>query len=289
MSNQLPASRGRLLAVLAHPDDETFGMGGTLALYAKRGCEVRLVCATRGEVGSAPPDLKGFASIGEMREAELRCAAGILGLTGVEFLGYRDSGMQGSPDNAHPQALAAAPAEEVARAVARSIRAFRPHVVLTFDPIGGYRHPDHIAIQRATVSGFHLAADPSFLFGGASAYAPQRLFFHTFPHTFLKLAVLILRLIGKDPRRMGSNADIDLASVAEEDFPIHATIHIRSVVRQKEEASACHGSQGGGAFAGPLRWAARLINTTEEFMQAWPLTPPRVKRYDLFEGVDISQ
>ena len=97
-----------LLAVLAHPDDETFGMGGTLALYARRGVNVHLVCATRGEVGEvAPHFLENFQSIGDLREHELRCAAQKLGLSSVDFLDYRDSGMAGSPENEHPQALAA--------------------------------------------------------------------------------------------------------------------------------------------------------------------------------------
>jgi N-acetyl-1-D-myo-inositol-2-amino-2-deoxy-alpha-D-glucopyranoside deacetylase len=105
--------KSTLLAVLAHPDDESFGMGGTLALYAARGVEVHLVCATRGEVGEVSPELmKGFSSIAERREAELRCAAGVLGLAGVHFLDYRDSGMPGSEDNTHPQALAAQPLED---------------------------------------------------------------------------------------------------------------------------------------------------------------------------------
>jgi len=94
--------------VLAHPDDETFGMGGTLALYASQGVEVHLVCATRGEVGEMDPKLlEGFASIAERRESELCCAADMLGLKAVHFLDYRDSGMPGSPDNTHPMALAA--------------------------------------------------------------------------------------------------------------------------------------------------------------------------------------
>ena len=84
-----------LLAVLAHPDDESFGMGGTLAYYASKGVDVYLVCATRGEVGDVDPKyLEGFHSIAERREAELRCAAGILDLAGVTFLNYRDSGMR---------------------------------------------------------------------------------------------------------------------------------------------------------------------------------------------------
>ena len=120
-------SKPILLAVLAHPDDESFGMGGTLALYARRGVEVHLICATRGEVGQMDEDcLEGFDSIAERRVSELRCAAGILGLTGVHFLDYRDSGMPGTPDNEHPQALVMAPIEQVAGEVAHYIRDLKP-------------------------------------------------------------------------------------------------------------------------------------------------------------------
>jgi len=139
-----------LLAVLAHPDDESFGMGGTLTLYAQQGVEVHLVCATRGEVGEIAPEyLDGFETIAERREYELRCAASKLGLAGVHFLDYRDSGMPGSVENSHPRALAAAPLEQVAEKIAHHIRKLGPQVVLTFDPIGGYKHPDHIAVHKA--------------------------------------------------------------------------------------------------------------------------------------------
>ena len=144
-----------LLAVLAHPDDETFGTGGTLALYARRGVKVFLICATRGEVGEVDEEyMKGFKSIADRRVDELRCAAGLLGLTEVIFLDYRDSGMEGSPDNRHPEALTAQPVEAVAKTVAELIQKIRPQVLITFDPIGGYRHPDHIAIHKATVRAF---------------------------------------------------------------------------------------------------------------------------------------
>ncbi len=107
-----------MLVCLAHPDDETFGMGGTLALYARRGVQVYLVCATRGDVGDVDQDLlQGFNSVAERRESELLCAASTLGLAGVYFLGYRDSGMPGSPDNRHPNALAAQPVNVVASLV----------------------------------------------------------------------------------------------------------------------------------------------------------------------------
>src|SRR4030066_2400052 len=94
-----------ILAVLAHPDDESFGLGGTLALYARKGCDVYLACATRGEVGMVDEEhMKGYCSKGDLREAELRCAAQYLGLKSGYFLGYRDSGMPGTEDNRHPDA-----------------------------------------------------------------------------------------------------------------------------------------------------------------------------------------
>ena len=274
-----------LLAVLAHPDDESFGMGGTLALYAERGADVYLVCATRGEVGEVAPEmLKGFNSIAELRESELRCAADILGLKGVFFLDYRDSGMPGSPDNQHPQALAAQPLEEVAANVVCYIRELRPQVVLTFDPIGGYRHPDHIAIQRATVLAFEQAANPAFGPGSRPPFTPQRLYFHTFPKGLLKLGMKILPLLGKDPHKFGSNGDIDMAAIAEVDFPTNARINIHSVLQKKEQAGACHASQGGGRMGGGgVSFIMRLFSGTENFMRAYPPVGPGEKvAKDLF-------
>ncbi|MBI3537462.1 MAG: PIG-L family deacetylase, partial [Chloroflexi bacterium] len=149
----------KLLFIFAHPDDETFGTGGTIAYYARRGVEVHYICATRGEVGEAPPDLRGYKSVGEMREAELKCAANILGIHAIHFLNYRDSGMPGSTDNTHPNAFAAQPTELIARQIASLIREIRPQVIVTFDPIGGYLHPDHIAAHNATLRAYEIAAD----------------------------------------------------------------------------------------------------------------------------------
>lgn len=274
-----------ILAVLAHPDDESFGMGGTLALYASRGADVYLVCATRGEAGEADAEhLKGFTSVGEMRESELRCAAGILGLKGVFFLGYRDSGMAGSEANQHPEAQIRHPVQEVAGRVVKYIRELKPDVVLTFDPIGGYRHPDHIHIQQAATLAFERANDPAFFPEAGAPFAPQALYFHTMPHGFLKVAVFLLRLFGKDPRKFGKNGDIDLTSIAEANFPVHARINIRRVWEKKEQASACHSSQGGGGTGRGLRGVlARLFGGSETFMRAYP--PLHGKRVfkDLFD------
>lgn len=103
-----------LLFVGAHPDDETFGIGGTPAQYAAAGVRVYYACATRGEAGSVDPEqMQGHATLGDMRWAELKCAAQILGLADVIYLGYRDSGMPGAEDNRHPEALAAAQLDQV--------------------------------------------------------------------------------------------------------------------------------------------------------------------------------
>ncbi len=272
---QIPEYPGKsLLAVLAHPDDETFGMGGTLALYARRGVRVQLICATRGEVGEIDPEYKeSLKSAACLRTQELRCAADTLGIEIVHFLNYRDSGMLGSPDNTHPKALAAQPVEQVAREVAHLIRQIRPEVVLTFDPIGGYRHPDHIAIQQATVLGFDLSYDPEFADPeGLLPFQPEKLFFHTMNRTFLKISVRVMRLIGQNPRQFGRNKDIDLVSLTEVDFPTHVKINYREVRDVKTQAAACHASQGGAMMNKGVRGTvSRLFSGYyDTFMQAYP-------------------
>jgi LmbE family N-acetylglucosaminyl deacetylase len=277
-----------LLAVLAHPDDESFGLGGTLALYAARGVETHLVCATRGEAGTVDAKhLEGYESIADRRVDELRCAAGILGLSGVHFLDYRDSGMSGSPDNQHPQALAVAPLDEVAGKIVDAIRRLRPQVVLTFDPIGGYKHPDHIAIHQATLRAFYLAGEAGYVTGDPP-YQPQKLYYQVIPKGFLRVAVRLLPLFGRDPRRFGRNADIDVLALVEEgNFPVHAVIDYGPVFERKQEASACHASQADGAALrrGPLRWLQYLAGRKEYYMRAYPPALDGLKEKDLFEGI----
>jgi len=268
-----------ILSVLAHPDDESFGMGGTLALYARRGSDVYLACATRGEVGDVDPQhMQGFSSIAELREGELRCAAGYLGLKDVFFLGYRDSGMPGSPDNQHPDAQVAHPVEEVALKVVKLIREIKPDIILTFDPIGGYRHPDHIHIHNATVIAFEKAADPNYHPEAGTPFKPEKLYFHTFPRGFLKLVVNLMPLFGKNPRKFGRNGDIDMKAIAEVNFPTHAKIDITEVEDVKAAASACHASQGGiGMRRGIMGLFIKLFGEHEEYMQAYPPLQTNVK------------
>jgi N-acetyl-1-D-myo-inositol-2-amino-2-deoxy-alpha-D-glucopyranoside deacetylase len=278
-------SNPTILAVLAHPDDESFGMGGTLAHYARKGSDVYLVCATHGEAGDVDPQhLVGHTSIAELRESELRCATEHLGLKGVFFLPYRDSGMTGSLDNQNPDAQINAPVDEVAGKVVRYIRELKPDAVLTFDPIGGYRHPDHIHIHNATVLAFEKSADPSFHLEAGLPFQPKRLYFHTFPRWFLRVIVNIMPFFGKDPTKFGRNGDIDMKAIAEVNFPTHVKIDIRDVIEIKSAASACHASQGGiGMRRGILGFFVKLFGEKEDYIQAYPPIIGKYKtRTDLF-------
>src|SRR6516225_9727065 len=138
----------RLLAVLAHPDAESLGFGGTLARYAHEGIETYLVTATRGEAGRFGSLGKAGdpVEVGRVREAELRAAA-VLGIREVSILGY--------PDGAVDQVSS----DIAIGAIASHIRRIRPHVIVTFGPDGGYGHPDHIAISQFTTAASVCAAD----------------------------------------------------------------------------------------------------------------------------------
>jgi len=144
----------KLMAVLAHPDDESLGVGGILAKYAAEGIETSLVTATRGERGwfGDEHEYPGLEALGQIREAELRAAAVVLGIRSVDFLEYID----GELDQAHP-------AEVVAKIVGH-LRLVKPDVVVTFGPDGSYGHPDHIAISQFTTAAIIEAASPDSLY-----------------------------------------------------------------------------------------------------------------------------
>ncbi len=277
-----------ILAVLAHPDDESFGLGGTLALYASRGYDTYLVCATRGEVGTVDEEhLNGFKDIAELRTEELQRAAKILGLKEVFFLDYRDSGMPGTQENQHPNAQINHSVDEVAGKVVKYIRELEPDVVLTFDPIGGYKHPDHIHIHNATVLAFEKADDASFHPEAGSPFKPRALYFQVFPRGFLKWITRLMPLVGKDPTKFGRNKDINLRELAEVSFPVHVRLDISSVDEIKREAGAQHASQGGvGMRRGLMGIVTRLFGEREDYMRAFPpVNGSFQKRHDLFDGI----
>lgn len=274
----------RILAVLAHPDDEAFGMGGTLALYASKGVEVYLACATLGEAGIVPEGfLNEGQSVADLRGSELDCSAKNLGLKEVIRLGYRDSGLLGWPDNTHPNALINQPLELVVDRIADVIKQVQPDVVLTFDPIGGYRHPDHIRVHEATVRAFANVRAIN-----ASAGIPKALYFHTIPNGLVKAMVWTLRLRGKDPRKFGDKGDIDLEDIANQSFPTHVRINYKSVAEKQIAASSCHASQSGiTRGTGLQNFLIRLVTRpVDRFMQAFPEpVPGQPRKRDLFEGL----
>jgi LmbE family N-acetylglucosaminyl deacetylase len=144
----------KLMAVLAHPDDESLGNGGMLAKYAAEGIEIHLVVATRGERGwpGDESEYPGLETLGTMREVEVRAAASVLGLHSVHFLDYLDGDLDIVP-----------PAQVITKIVGH-LRRVKPDVVVTFGPYGGYGHPDHIAICQFTTAAIVEAADPHSLY-----------------------------------------------------------------------------------------------------------------------------
>jgi LmbE family N-acetylglucosaminyl deacetylase len=142
----------QLLVTVAHPDDETFGLGSVLAHAAASGVEASVICATRGELGEPAIDI-GSTPLGVVREGELRAAAEMLGVAAVEVLDYLDSGVDG---DAAPESLAAADTNAVASVLAARIEALRPDIVITLDGDDGHR--DHIAIRDATLTALRMVA-----------------------------------------------------------------------------------------------------------------------------------
>lgn len=181
----------RLLAVHAHPDDETIGTGVTLAKYVAEGAHVTLVTCTLGEEGEVLiPELGHLAAhekdeLGAHRRVELAEALALLGVSDHEYLGgpgrYRDSGMMGTPANEHPECFWRADLLEAATHLVSTIRRTRPQVVVTYDDFGQYGHPDHIQAHRVTSYALVLAAAPSFRPDLGEAWDVQKLYWTALP------------------------------------------------------------------------------------------------------------
>ena len=154
------------MIVHAHPDDEVIGSGGTFLRYAEQGIATVLVCSTGGEEGEivdpAFDQAEAKPRLGEIRRGELRAAAAVLKIGTVEMLGYRDSGMVGSPSNENPDCFHQADLIEATTRLVRLIRRYRPQVLASYNDFGTYGHPDHIKAYLITREAFDRAADPTF-------------------------------------------------------------------------------------------------------------------------------
>ncbi|MCH7736819.1 MAG: PIG-L family deacetylase [Chloroflexi bacterium] len=147
------SSQLSVLCIFAHPDDEAFGSGGTLAGLVQRGHKVTLVCATNGDVGEiSDPALATPENLWQVRQDELRRAMEVTGISDVRFLGYRDSGMDGTPDNEDPSCLFQAEPSKVEAQISDLMAELKPDIVFTHDPTGGYGHPDHLVVFDRTTS-----------------------------------------------------------------------------------------------------------------------------------------
>lgn len=270
-----------LLAVFAHPDDESFGPGGTLAKYAAEGVDVHVAIATDGAAGSVAEGYEGLREqLAEVRREELEAAVGILGVE-LHMLGYRDSGYIDDAANEHPEAFINVDRDEATGRIVRLIRELRPRVVLTHDETGGYYHPDHIMAHEITTMAFHAAGNPDrYREIGPAPHQPERLYYSVIPNRWLKFYTLVMRLRGQDPTRGGRNEDIDLTQLGRSQDELDARIDIYRYWERKQEAGAQHRSQGGGTSMSRLlpRWLEKRLFRTEYFIRAYP--PPREDTWD---------
>ncbi len=222
----------KLMAVLAHPDDESLGFGGTLASYAAAGVETSLVMATRGEAGRCgehrrgSPGHPGPEALARMREQELRAAAAILGIGDIAFLGYRDQEL----DRADPR-------QAIARIV-HELRRTRPDVVLTFGHDGAYGHPDHIAICQFATAAVAVAGDPTFASGtGDVPHRVAKLYYIAWPaSTWAAYQDALQRLVSVVD-------DVERQAVPWPDWSITTVIDTRATWPTVWRAVCCHASQ----------------------------------------------
>jgi LmbE family N-acetylglucosaminyl deacetylase len=194
--------------------------------------------------------------------------------------------MPGMEANQHPDAQINHSIDEVAGRVVKYIRELKPDIVLTFDPIGGYKHPDHIHIQQATTLAFERADDASFHPEAGFPFKPRALYYHVFPKGFLKWAVRLMPIFGKDPTKFGRNGDINLTDLIV-DFPVHASVDIRPVSEIKRKAGEQHASQGGIQMRrGLMGFISKVFGEKEEYMRVYPPVNGNYrKQRDLFDGI----
>jgi LmbE family N-acetylglucosaminyl deacetylase len=238
----------RLLCVCAHPDDECFAFGGALALYASREVETSVVCLTDGQAATHRGIARSHHELGKIRRAEFEASCKVLGVSHYKVLDYQDGQLE------HTSFA------ELTTNLVRRIRAFRPHVVITFGGEGAVNtHPDHTIISAATTAAFHWSGSPKRLLTIGDLWQPQRLYYLT-TNFFL-------------PDRQPPLP-----------APWTHTLDISSVFEKKKEALAQHKSQA------PLMDIALPFfekhGPTEYYALAAVAVPqPARQSTDLFEGV----
>lgn len=268
--------RFRLLAVLAHPDDESLGFGGTLAKYAAGGVEVSLVMATLGQGGryrghrQGTPEHPGPEVLERMRERELTAAVAALGIRRLHLLGYRDTEL----DRADPR-------EAIGR-IATHVRRDRPDVVLTFGQDGAYGHPDHIAICQFATAALVVAADASWAGDGTAPHQVAKLYYIAWPaSTFAAYEAAFAKLV--------SNVDgVERHAAPWPDWSITTVIDTRDFWETVWRAVSCHESQIAGyqALKALQPEHHEALWGAQSFYRVYStVNGGRQREHDLFEGL----
>ncbi len=233
-----------VLFAFAHPDDEGFATGGLLALLASQGARLTLVCATNGDVGEiSDPTLATPETLGRVRQAELWQAMAVTGVHDLRFLNYRDSGMAGTDDNQHANALMQAPTDEVVGRLVGVMRETRPRIVITHDPTGGYGHPDHVAMSGHVTAAFRLAADvgayPEQLARSPQRWRPRLLYYVCFPRSFFRRMWQYLREAGIRP----PFASEEVETLGTPDDAVTTVVDVEPYLVTKIASLNCHRTQ----------------------------------------------
>ena len=285
------AERLTLLAVHAHPDDEVIGTGGVLARYSAAGARVALVCATRGEVGEiVDPTMneeEARPRLAQIREGELRCACGVLGVNDLFFLDYRDSGMAGTPENDHPEAFCRADLDEATGRLVRIIRTLQPQVVVTYDEKGGYGHPDHIMAHRVAVAAFDAAGDSErYPDDGLPPWQPSKLYFSAIPRSGLEQMEAYFKSVGITSPF--DRPDLTPESFGNADETITTKVDVRPHLDQKRKALECHRTQiaADSFFFSLPEVFTREMMGYEHFICARGLVEAPTPEDDLFAGLE---
>lgn len=278
-----------LLMVHAHPDDECLATGGSLARYAEAGVRTVLVIATGGEEGEiVVPELdtpENHARLSAIRDEELACSVAHLGVSDLERLGYRDSGMVGTPANAHPDCFHQADPEEATRRVVALIRRYRPQVLVTYDERGGYGHPDHIACHRATVAAFAAAGDPERFPDAGAPWRPLKLYYTALSREGVRRAWERMRELGV-PNPL-DNPDFDITMFTVEPSAITTAVDVQAHMERKRRAIACHVTQirADGPFLAMPDEDARAFFGVEHYVRAASHIAAPAHEDDLFAGL----
>ncbi len=283
----------RLMAVHAHPDDESSKGGATMARYVREGAEVLVCTLTGGERGDIlnkamdRPEIR--ADLPRVRTREMERARGILGVQ-QRFLGFTDSGLpEGDPLPPLPEgSFALIPAAEAAERLVREVRAFRPHVMLTYDERGGYPHPDHIQCHNVSVEAFEAAADPDRYPASGEPWQPLKLYYFASFHRarYQALHEELLRRGIESPYADWFKSWDERAEDREE-LEITTRVRCGDYFATRDQALKAHATQvdpDGAWFACPLE-VQRAVWPTEDYHLARSLVNTELPEDDLFAGI----